>query len=109
MLHSPGTYLVRISARPVPLRNDVPAAASPAREAESAGMTPNTIGRASSETGLPEPQTLAGWADLIEAWAGASAALSAVGLLSAAFPLRDDAAHFEMGSDVRAGKRLQWL
>ena len=27
------------------------------------------LDRASSETGLPEPQTLAGWADLIDAWA----------------------------------------
>ena len=36
------------------------------------------LGRASSETGLPEPPTLAGWAELIEAWAGASAALAAM-------------------------------
>jgi hypothetical protein len=36
------------------------------------------LGRASSETGLPEPQTLGGWADLIDAWAGAGAALSAM-------------------------------
>ena len=36
------------------------------------------LGRASSETGLPEPRTLAGWADLIDAWAKAAAALSAM-------------------------------
>ena len=36
------------------------------------------LGRAGSETGLPEPQTLAGWADLIDAWAKAAEALSAM-------------------------------
>ena len=36
------------------------------------------LGRAGSETGLPEPQTLAGWADLTEAWAKAGEVLSAM-------------------------------
>ena len=36
------------------------------------------LGHASSETSLPEPRALAGWAELIEAWAGADAALSAM-------------------------------
>ena len=34
--------------------------------------------RASGETGLPQPQTLAGWAELIEVWAQVGAALSAM-------------------------------
>jgi very-short-patch-repair endonuclease len=36
------------------------------------------LGRASRETGLPEPRALAGWADLTGAWAAAGAALSAM-------------------------------
>ena len=36
------------------------------------------LARAGSETALPEPRTLAGWADLIDVWAKAAAVLSAM-------------------------------
>ena len=36
------------------------------------------LGRASSDTGLPEPQTLAGWAELIDAWTEIDTTLSAM-------------------------------
>jgi len=64
------------------------------------------LGRASSETGLPEPQTLAGWAGLIDAWAGASAALAA--MTPAAYDLDLQAACEGFAAAARGGVGRLW-
>ena len=64
------------------------------------------LGRASSETGLPEPQTLAGWAELIDAWAGAGAALAA--MTPAVYDLDLQAACEGFAAAARGGVGRLW-
>ena len=64
------------------------------------------LGRASSETGLPEPQTLAGWAGLIDAWAGASAALAV--MTPAVYDLDLQAACDGFAAAARGGVARLW-
>jgi very-short-patch-repair endonuclease len=62
--------------------------------------------RASSETGLPEPQSLAGWAELIDAWAGAGAALAA--MTPAVYDLDLQAACDGFAAAARGGVARLW-
>ena len=68
----------------------------------AAGM----LGRASRETGLPEPRALAGWAELISAWAKAAAALSV--MTPAVFDLDLPAACEALGPAGRGGAARVW-
>jgi AAA domain-containing protein/uncharacterized protein DUF4011 len=62
--------------------------------------------RASSETALPEPRALAGWAELIEAWASAGTALSA--MTPAVYDLDLQAACEALAPAGRGGAARLW-
>jgi very-short-patch-repair endonuclease len=64
------------------------------------------LGRASSETGLPGPQTLASCAELIDAWAGAGAALAA--MTPAVYDLDLSAACEGFAAAARGGAARLW-
>jgi len=64
------------------------------------------LGRASTETGLPEPQTVAGWAELTAAWAGADAVLAA--MTPAVYDLDLQAACGDFAAAARGGLARLW-
>jgi very-short-patch-repair endonuclease len=64
------------------------------------------LGRASRETGLPEPRTLAGWAELIGAWATAGQVMSA--MTPAVYDVDLPAACMALGAAGRGGAARLW-
>jgi very-short-patch-repair endonuclease len=64
------------------------------------------LGRASTETGLPGPRTLAGWAELIDAWGRAGAALAA--MTPAVYELDLPAACDGFAAAARGGAARLW-
>jgi hypothetical protein len=64
------------------------------------------LGRASYETGLPEPQALAGWAELIAAWTSAGQVMSA--MTPAVYALDLPAACMALAPAGRGGAARLW-